>query len=142
MKLCTKDNKLVSMSGVGVIELCIFSGVITTILMNKSLAKLRFCDAAERSAFQLRFATTVCRICKNVCPSFMREKTEASYLLGNQISGAYRLLQISKTFKHHSSFFPFFFSSFSFSFEYNFSFLSNFLQNLCIVSTLKCGIKS
>ena len=107
MKLCTKDNKLVSMSVAGVIELCIFSGVITTMLMNKSLAKLRFCDAAERSAFQLRFATTVCRICKNVCPSVMREKTEASYLLGNQMSGAYRLPQISKTFKHHSRFFLF-----------------------------------
>ena len=113
MKLCTKDNKLVSTLVAGMIELCVFSGVITTMLMNKSLAKLRFCNAAERSAFQSRFATTVCRICKNVCASFMKEKKEASYFLGNQISGAYRLLQISRTF-NHSRFVLFSFLFFSF----------------------------
>ena len=77
MRLCTKDNKLVTMKVAGLIEICVFSGVITTILMNKSLAKLRFCFVAEKkAAFQLKFATTVCRMqkCETVFASFMKER--------------------------------------------------------------------
>ena len=79
------------------IKICVYWGVTTTTLMNKSLAKLRFCDAPEQKALQLKFGL------ENL-QKFMRSiygrSVWASHALENQTS--------KSTFTRPSCFPPFF----------------------------------
>ena len=68
------------------IKICVYWGVTTTTLMNKSLAKMRFCDAPEQEALQLKFGL---ENLQNLCVLIMRDRARslwASYALENQTS--------------------------------------------------------